>query len=228
MVVRPVEDLRVESRRLPKIPFELFLILVIAVVLLGVFVVSTGSKRGDAESGRADAEARVAVAESSAREMAAVNVDLIEQNSELELQVESLEQDLQTALEGREAAELELANIPEVEPVDTSGLEAEIASLTDENVNLLEQLETVELQLADAPTISVAFAQYIGEQLSNSSLDVAQAQCFGSYVIERVGLDGLGVGLNSDRTSDANDAVTTAMSEGAAECDIDPGLVFGQ
>jgi hypothetical protein len=215
---------------MPKIPFELFLILVVAVIVLGVFVVLTGSKRGDAESGRADAEARVAIAESSSREMAAVNVDLVETNNDLINRVDSLESDVKDETDKREAAEEALADVPEFVPTDTADLDAEIEDLISENVALLDRAIAAEDQIATvtAEVSSPAFAQFVGETLSASPLDAPQAECLGAAVLSDVGLDGLGTGLNAGRTSDANDAITTSMTAAAASCEINPQLIFGQ
>ena len=221
MVVDEPAEPGIWPRRSLKMPFELFLILIGAVVVLGVFVVLTGSERGDAEAGRADAEARVAVAESSAREMAAVNVDLIAQRSALEVRIDELTLQIESETAARVSAQ---AALSEIEEVDITGLEQEIVELTAEKAELDERLEEVAAELAVAP-YGEDFAQYAGELLGGSSLAPEQSQCLGASVVEAVGFDRIGAGLKTDRTAEASDALVRAIDDAVSSCEIDPALL---
>ena len=77
---------------------------------------------------------------------------------------------------------------------------------------------------------SPAFAQLIGETLAGGgarALSATEAQCFGTSVISQLGLDGIGAGMNRDRTTATNNAVVDAMATAASECGLSRADVFG-
>jgi|GEM_PF-1104875 len=127
-------------------------------------------------------------------------------------------------------------------------LEADVTRLEAENADLLDDLAAAEASAAEAsssaddgaPSAADAtfdsttlpeFTRYIGETLSSrngsSRLAQAQSECFGAAIIDQIGLDALGAGLNLAATSQQNDVVVDAMQSAASTCGIDPGLIFG-
>ncbi len=84
----------------------------------------------------------------------------------------------------------------------------------------------VAFDIAGAPE----FARYIGETLSSrtgsSRLGQAESTCFGTAIVDDIGLDALGKGLHLAASSTDNDVVVGAMQRAATSCNIDLGLIF--
>jgi chromosome segregation ATPase len=130
-------------------------------------------------------------------------------------------------------------------------LETEIGRLTANNADLTafidateaaEAAEQVEPEAEANPTQSPSeptfdpalapeFSRYVGELLSSrsasSALGQAQSECFGAAVINSIGVDALGAGLNNSATTAANNVVVDAMNRATVTCNIDPSLIFG-
>lgn len=223
-------DERRGLRRLPKIPFELFAAVVVGAIVLGVVTVANRNAREGAQEDRRVAEAQVAEIEAAATAMAETNATLAEREGALEERVTELEDAVSTAEQETLDAEAALAAIPEP---DTSALDDQISELETSNGDLLDRATTAE---ADAEALFLAatspsFAQMIGETLAGGgarALTAAEAQCFGTSVISQVGLDGIGAGMNRDRTTAANNAVVDAMATAASECALSRADVFGR
>ncbi|MEL6893781.1 MAG: hypothetical protein AAFP84_19470 [Actinomycetota bacterium] len=74
------------------------------------------------------------------------------------------------------------------------------------------------------------FARLLGELAASADgleLSVDESRCVGRYLLDEVGLDGLGAGLHSGRTTSSSTAVVDALLRGALACDVDPALVVG-
>jgi hypothetical protein len=164
-----------------------------------------------------------------------------------------LEADVEVATLRDELASVraELADVPPA--VDTAALDAEIEALETEidrlatmNVDLTAFIEatsatqqgepeSVPVQAPPGPVLDPSltpeFSRYVGELLSSrsgsSNLGQGQSECLGAAVINTIGVDALGAGLNNAATTTANDVVVSALQSAAAFCNIDPSLIFG-
>lgn len=134
-------------------------------------------------------------------------------------------------------------------------LEAEVATLSDENVRLQAELDAAiaaaespvdetpvdetPVDGGDAPLVSAAefdatttpeFARYIGELLSSSrgssQLGEAASICFGTEVINAIGVDAIGNGQNNAASGAERQIVIDAMVAAAGTCGIDQSLIF--
>jgi hypothetical protein len=177
--------------------------------------------------------------------------------AEARADVRSMGDELQVANDGRTVAEAEVdrltgrvealradaeadaTRIAELED-DVATLTAEVERLTAENESLRADLDATPETPTPAPatpgttaeaTAPPEFARYLGEVLSSrtgsSRLSAEQSRCFGSEIVDLIGLDAVGAGLHNARTSAANDALVAAMQQAAATCGLDPALVFG-
>ena len=74
------------------------------------------------------------------------------------------------------------------------------------------------------------FAQYIGEQLSSTTgptvLGEGQTTCLGTAVVNDIGLDALGKGLQSRASASQSTVVVEAIGRAATTCGIDPSAIF--
>lgn len=172
--------------------------------------------------------------------------------AEARADVRAMGDELQVANDGRTVAEAEVDRLTdrvddlradaEADAAQIAELEAEVARLTAEVGRLAAENESLTADLdampetpgTPAPTVAPAapeFARYLGEVLSSrtggSRLSAEQSTCFGTEIIDTVGLDAVGAGLHNARTSAANDALVAAMQQAATTCGIDPALVFG-
>jgi hypothetical protein len=186
------------------------------------------AERDDAVAERDDARAGEAAARADARSM---NDELQVANdgrTVAEAEVERLTGRVEDLTAG---AESDAARIAELED-EVAALTAEVERLTDENQSLADRPEDPpETDASLDATAPPEFARYLGEVLSSRSgssrLSAVQSTCFGTAVVEAIGLDAVGAGLHNARTSAANDALVAAMQQAVSTCGLDPALVFG-
>ena len=175
--------------------------------------------------------------------------ELNDRIAELEADIEQLEAenaDLQAFIDTAAAAEVEDA-VDEAEPAaepataEEPTAEADVAVDSEPVVeDAAEPVDETPAVEAEEPTDDAApfditsgpqFERYIGEVLSSrtgsSQLGAEQSQCFGGAIIDDIGLDALGAGLNNAATTAANNAVVAAMQRAIVTCNLDPALVFG-
>lgn len=155
----------------------------------------------------------------------------------------SAEQDLETALAAVDETE-STDDAPVVDnSADIAALEAQVAELeaaalaaAEENARLTGELEAATAAPAEAapaefdPATAPGFARWVGELLSSSSgssrLGQDASTCFGSEVINLIGLDAVGVGQNNSSSGADRQVVIDAMITAADTCGIDRGLIF--
>jgi hypothetical protein len=234
--------------------FLLAVLLGVAGIAVGAIMtllwMSVQTERDDAIADRDQAvAARDAAAEANnttQNELIAANDALTTAEGEiarLEVRIEDLEAELaatpeSSSVEGVAELEAEVATLTE-----------EVERLTAENAALMATIEEAEIipapetesepESAPAATTTGAefdasttpeFARYMGEVLSSrngsSRLSATQSTCFGTEVINDIGLDALGAGLHNARTSEANNNVVGAMQRAAQTCGIDQTLIF--
>ena len=141
---------------------------------------------------------------------------------------ESLRADLATAAAriAELEAELEAALAAEPAPVDAPAADDAAAETAEPGGS-----DAVDTVTAFDPAQTPEFARWVGELLSSrtgsSRLGAESAACFGGGVISLIGLDALGAGQHNAATGEARQVVIDAMVASAAQCGIDPGLVFG-
>lgn len=230
-------DRRLGLGRLPRVPFELFLAVLIGATILGVVTLLNQVNRNDAEAARREAEQTLATAETSATEMAtanaalaATNADLVEANGNLQVKVDAIEEDLDTERAAREGAEAEVVELRAIPEVDTTPLEDEVATLGDQvatleqqNTDLTAAVETAEDAVADFETEFAFFPQYLGDALAaGDTIPVtdAESQCLGAAVIDDLGLAAVGDGLSAAATADAAVALDASFRSAITTCDV--------
>ena len=132
--------------------------------------------------------------------------------------------------------------------------EAALAEVNVQNAELADQISALEASLAEAEAAAVAaaeagavvdagaetptfdidaapdFARYIGEQLSSTNgpsvFGQGQTTCLGAAVVNDIGLDALGTGLQSGASSNQTTVVVDAIGRAATSCGIDPSAIF--
>jgi cell division protein FtsB len=211
--------------RLPKLPFELALLFLIATLLLATFAVVTKISLANAEKTNTASEAQIA--------------DLTAQQSATDAELEALRN-------GAEAVTPPVTPAPSEPVADNSAeldelrttvdeLETENAALAADNDGLRNELAAVPAPTVVAPAPDVepspSFDRLLGEEMSapgGSRLNALENECLGHFVIDDIGLEAIGAGLHTSRTSSANDAVVASMLRGADACSIDPSRIFRQ
>jgi hypothetical protein len=214
-----------DGRQLTILGVVAVLALVLAVGM-GLLWMSANSATGDAETAR---DIAIADAEASANGQANLKAELATARAELEASADDLGQ-VRT-----QAGDLTVENV----------------QLADEIATLRQQLESTQTELgevsidptptpAPAPTspdvasfditANPDFARYIGEALSSrrgsSRLRQAQSECFGTALVNDIGLNGLGKGLTLAASAAENNVVVGAMQRAADTCNIDLSLIF--
>lgn len=209
-----------------------------AAIVMGLLWMSAGSARDDAV-----AEREVAISErdaniTSRQDLSAALITTQSDLSEAQADNERLQAELDEALATAEP-------IAPVEPVvDTAredALAEQISELDVRNQELADEVAALQAEL-DAATEAVTepvafdatttpeFSRWVGELLSSrsgsSQLAKTQSECFGAAVINSIGLDALGAGLNLAASSAANNLVVGAMQSGAEFCGIPSSLIF--
>jgi hypothetical protein len=207
-----------------------------AAILMGLLWMSA---RGGDDSAIAERDAAVAERDASTAERQDVAAALITTQSDLNAsQADNVR--LQAELDAALAASADVAP-PVVDSSQTDELNGVIDDLTVRNQDLAEQLAAVQAELdaalaapADAPTFDATttpqFSRYIGELMSSrngsSRLAQAQSECFGAVIVNTIGLDALGKGLNLSASAADNNLVVGAMQSSANFCNIPLELIF--
>jgi hypothetical protein len=213
-----------------------------AAVAFGLMWMQATGSRDDANAARDAAIAERNANVENGRVAADALIDTQSDLSAAQADNQRLQGDLDSALEEIQTADS--APVATTTPIDTARvdeLETEVDELSTTNDALADQLTTLQAELdAAAATpetpaefdIAAApeFARYVGEVLSSRSgssrLAAAQSTCFGTEIINSIGLDALGNGLHNAASSSDNNAVIGAMQGAASTCGIDPGLIF--
>lgn len=222
----------------------------IALLALGaaiVFALLWFSSTADRDDALAERESAVAEAAAASDAAVVAEDELVRAQIENETaasEIARLEAELEAATsltEDVDAAAADAAAEAEARAAElaaelerTSAAEDELEARIEE---LEAELETVAGDTIDGPAPQFdpstvpEFTRYIGETLSSrtgsSRLAQAQSECFGAAIIDAIGLDALGNGLNLEASNADRGVVITAMEDAAAFCRIDPALVFG-
>lgn len=212
---------------------------IIAAVILALLWISARSSRDDVaaerDAARAEATAEAERTADTADALAASEAllsDAMADNEQLSAELTAAQADASEASEA-------MARLAEAD--------ASIAALTEQNAELAADLATAEQALADAeatpdapdapdapPAFDIAaapdFARYIGEQVSSTSgpsvLGEGQTTCLGTALIDDIGFEAIGAGLNAGASTSENAAVFEAVERAALSCGIDPSAVF--
>ncbi len=227
--------------RLPRLPFELLMVLLIVMIFMGVGLVLMRSSMTDATEARdaasAERDAVAAQLEIANVELAAANTLAAELQSQLDGATDST--DVTSTVDADRVTDLE---------AELAASEATVAQLTDDATKLQAEVDALDAQLAAAatapaatvdvaapvstsPTFGDPTARYIGEMLADADglrITAAEATCLGRGVIGQIGLDQVATGMSSARTAATNDVVIQAIIGAAATCGIDPGRIFAQ
>jgi hypothetical protein len=208
----------------------------LAAVIMGLLWTSARSDRDDAIAER-DAAQAATVAGSDQSEQALTDLDAA------------------TATNERLAAETEAAEAATAEAIaSTEAANAATAELEVRNAELTAELATLQSSLTDAETAAAAaaaeaeaapaapdansfdiaaavnFARFIGERLASiegaTVLGQGQHTCLGTAVLNDIGLDAIGAGLENGASSSASSVVVDAIERGAISCGIDPSAIF--
>ncbi len=211
--------------RLPRLPFELALLFAIALMLLATFAVVTKVSLTNALETNTSNEEQIA--ELTARQSATV-AELDALRASADEPVEPTEpvvidnsaelDELRSTLEDLETENAGLA-------ADNDALRTELAAVPAPNVDEPAPTPT------PTPESTPSFDRLLGEEMSapgGSRLNALENECLGHFVIEDIGLEAIGAGLHTARTSSANDAVIASMLRGAEACAIDPSRIFRQ
>jgi hypothetical protein len=205
----------------------------LAAVIMGLLWTSARSDRDDAIAER-DAAQAATVAGSDQSEQALTDLDAA------------------TATNERLAAETEAAEAATTEAIASAdAANAATAELEVRNAELTAELATLQSSLTDAETAAAAaaaeaeaapeansfdiaaavdFARFIGERLASiegaTVLGQGQHTCLGTAVLNDIGLDAIGAGLENGASSSASSVVVDAIERGAISCGIDPSAIF--
>jgi Tfp pilus assembly protein PilX len=224
------EDKGTALSRLPKLPFELLMLLVIVMLFMGAGMLMMRSSISDARAERDAVAAERAAAQAEADALG-VELDAADQTvaqavdtATADASVAELEAELDAALDAND--DLVTAN---------EAQQAEIDELT-ERVEAAEQAPVATPAPAApatpvAPVVGDAFAQYVGELVGSADglrMTPAETQCLGRELIAEIGLDKIGAGMSSARTAASNDVVIAGMFVAAEACGIDPSRIFTQ
>ncbi len=223
-------------------------IALLATVVMGLLWVSALNSRDDAAAQR-DAAQDAASAEADRTAdaldvLAATEVDLDAartENEQLAAELAAAEADAAAAAAATSRAD-EAEGMLAAVNVQNDELAARIVTL---EASLTEaQAATEAAQVAStpaAPAVPVApavfdinaspeFARYVGEALSSTNgpsvLGQGQTTCLGTSVVNGIGLDALGSGLQSGASSSENTVVVEAIERAAVGCGIDPSAIF--
>lgn len=225
-------------------------IALLAAVVMGLLWVSALNSRDDAAAER-DAAQTAATAESDRTadaldSLATTKVDLDTartENEQLAAELAAAEADAAAAAAATARAD-EAEDTLAVVNVENEELAAQIVTLEASLADSQAAAEAAAETAADAPTAPAApaapavfdinaapdFARYIGEELSSSNgpsvLGQGQTTCLGTAVVNDIGLDALGSGLQSGASSSKNAVVVEAIERAAVSCGIDPSAIF--
>jgi hypothetical protein len=212
----------------------------LAAVIMGLLWTSARSDRDDAIAER-DAAQAATVAGSDQSEQALTDLDAATATNER----------LAAETEAAEAATTEAIASAEAANAATAELEVRNAELTAELATLQSSLTDAETAAAEAAAaeaaaaeaapeaseansfdiaVAVDFARFIGEQLASIEGDTVLGQgqhtCLGTAVVNDIGLDAIGAGLENGASSSASSVVVDAIERGAISCGIDPSAIF--
>ena len=228
------DDREPALNRLPKLPFEVFMLLGVGLLLLGAYAFVTRSSAQDARS----AESELSATLETERAAAAASTEALDlANSELTTQIEQLEQDNAALAAAVEAAGDEPETV--IQEVEVGGealdaLAAQIEALEDDKAELEDRVLTAELAVSDL-NIELGlddpdFTQWIGESLTaeGAQINALDARCLGRTVSEDIGLAAIGGGLSAAEGTGANDAVVASTRAAADSCGIDAANVIGR
>ncbi len=211
----------------------------LAAVIMGLLWSSARSDRDDAIAER-DAAQAATVDGADQSEQALTDLDAATATNER----------LAAETEAAEAATAEAIASAEAATAATAELEVRNAELTAEIATLQSSLADAETAAAEAETAAAAaeatpaapeansfdiaaaadFARFIGERLASiegaTVLGQGQHTCLGAAVVNDIGLDAIGAGLENGASSSANSIVVDAIERGAISCGIDPSAIF--
>lgn len=216
-----------------------------AAVIMGLLWMSATSATDDAVAERDAAilerDADLGSTRAATDALTTTQTDLAAAQSE----VRRLESELATAVAAAEVtgvADAEAASELATEVDDLSirnqELSDQIAALQTELTAAAEAEPVVEAEAGVVPAVPATFdiasapnfGRYVGELLSSRSgssrLGQADSTCYGTAIINDIGLDALGQGLHLGASTAANNAVVGAMQAAASSCGIDPSLIF--
>ncbi len=216
----------------------------LAAAVMGLLWMSAAGARDDAAAERD--EARAATVTESERADEAV-AELTETRTDLD-DAATTNQQLSTEAASAEAAAAEATARAEAAEAATAELQAQNVELTTEVAALESSLTDAETAAADAEATTAAaaaaapatevfdiaaavqFARFIGESLASvegpSVLGQGQHTCLGTAVVNDIGLDAIGAGLQTDAANSATSALDEAIERGAISCGIDPSAIF--
>jgi multidrug efflux pump subunit AcrA (membrane-fusion protein) len=212
---------------------------------MGLLWMSANSATGDAEAAR---DIAIADAEASANGQANLEAELATAQADLDAaqtSTDALAAERESAVSELEAGADDLAQLR----TQAGDLSVENVQLADEIAALRQELDSAQTEVGEVsidPTTTPApispdvasfditanpdFARYIGETLSSrrgsSRLGQTQSECFGTALVNDIGLDGLGKGLTLAASAAENNVVVGAMQRGAGTCNIDLSLIF--
>lgn len=216
-----------------------------AAVIMGLLWMSTTSARDDAiaerDAATLERDADLGSTRAATDALTTTQTDLAASQSE----VRRLETELDAALV---AAELTAVERDDAEAAGE--LATEVNDLSIRNQELSDQIAALQTELATSAEADVVaeavvvpaepaafdiaaapdFGRYVGELLSSRSgssrLGQADSTCYGTAIINDIGLDALGKGLHLGASSADNNIVIGAMQGAATSCGIDPSLIF--
>ncbi len=220
-------------------------------VIMGLLWMTAQSDRDSALEER-DAAQAASVAESDRTEE--VLSELADARIELDAAAATAER-LAAETEAAEAATTDAVARADATTAATAALEVQNDELTKQVATLESSLIGAETEAADAVAEAEAaveaatdtaavtpeatafdiaaaadFARFIGERLASversSVLGQGQHTCLGTAVVNDIGLDAIGVGLEDGAASSASSAVNDAIERGAISCGIDPSAIF--
>jgi hypothetical protein len=207
----------------------------LAAVIMGLLWTSARSDRDEAIAER-DAAQAATVAGSDQSEQALTDLDAATATNErLAAETEAAEAATTEAIASAEAANAATAELE----VRNAELTAELATLQ----SLLTDAETAAAAAEAAPAAPAApeansfdiaaavdFARFIGERLASiegaTVLGQGQHICLGTAVVNDIGLNAIGAGLENGASSSASSVVVDAIERGAISCGIDPSAIF--
>ena len=181
------------------------------------------------EVGRLETELETAAA---AAAVTSVQLEDAEDASVLATEVDALSVRNQELSDQIVALQTELSTAAAIS-IDTA-IDAEIESETEAVEPVAEAVAEPDIVAAVPATFDIAsapnFGRYVGELLSSRSgssrLGDADSTCYGTAIINDIGLDALGKGLHLSASSADNNAVVGAMQAAASSCGIDLSLIF--
>jgi hypothetical protein len=206
--------------RLPKLPFELLLAMIIGMILLAVVLVVTRGSLSDAKSERDAERAKSAQLDQQLRDANANLEAATAANAELEAAGAETQQEIDERAAALEALQTQIT---------------ELQAANDELQAKVDAAPTAEPSASPAPVAAPVwgdpFAQALGEYLASADgvrINSSQSTCLGRTVVDDIGLDAVGIGVSTSRTKVTNDVLIDAMASAATACNIDPNLVFGR